>query len=50
MTEPTNKITLPELTKAALETFLADPINSVFLDEKTKEVIRQKAKGKLKDW
>jgi len=45
-----NKIILPELTKEALEKFLADPIHSVFLDEKTKDLIREKAKGQLKDW
>ncbi len=45
-----NTITLPELTKKALEKTLADPMLSLFLDEKTKEVIREKSKGQLKDW
>lgn len=48
--KPVNTITLPELTKNALEEFLADPMVSVFLDERTKEVIREKSKGQLKDW
>lgn len=48
--KPVNTITLPELTKEALEKFLSDPILSCFLDDETKELIREKAKGRLKDW
>ena len=42
-----NVIELPEPTWEALEEFLADPMISAFLDDRTKDVIREKSKGQL---
>lgn len=46
----TNKISFSPSTKAGLESFLADPINSVFLNDEAKDIIREKLKGQLEDW
>ena len=45
-----SQITLSKKRKEDLENLLADEVLSIFIDEDTKDVIREKCKGKLDDW